>query len=171
MILRRFRAEDLHAFHAYRADPEVARFQGWSDFTLDDATRFIETQAGLVPGALGVGAQIAVVSKASGEMIGDVFLATPEDDSQQARIGYTFARQHQGRGLATEAVRTLLDYVFRVLDKRRVTATTFASNERSVALLERIGMRREAHHVQSALLEEAWADEYVYALLRHEWPR
>ena len=40
--LRRFRMEDLEALHAYRDDPEVARYQSWdSPYSLDDARAFI----------------------------------------------------------------------------------------------------------------------------------
>ena len=167
--LRRFRESDLEPFHTYRSDPDVGKYQGWSALTLDEARQFIETQDEHMPGALGVGAQIAIELKASGEMVGDVFLNTPADEPDHAQFGYTLGREHQGKGVATEAVETLLDYVFGPLDKHRATALTFADNARSVALLERIGMRREAHHLQSSRLDGAWVDDYVYAMLQSDW--
>jgi len=39
----------------------------------------------------------------------------------------------------------------------------------SVALLERLGMRREGHFVENNWFKGRWADEYLYAVLRHEW--
>lgn len=171
LVLRRFQRTDLVPFHAYRSDPNIARYQGWSEFSLDDARQFIEKKDACLPGASGVGAQIAIEVKASGEMIGDLYLNMPADEPAQAQIGFTLAPEHQGNGFATEAVETLLDYVFGALDKQRVTALTFARNDRSVALLERVRMRREAHHVQSSRLEGAWVDDYVYAILRSEWQR
>ena len=169
LILRRFRPEDVVAFHAYRADPEIARYQGWSDYTIEDARTFVETQSQQMPGALGVGAQIAVETKATSALIGDLFLFTPEEEPRRAQIGYTLQRASQGRGYATEAVRALLGYVFGPLDKHRVTAVTDTENARSVALLERIGMRREAHFVEIVWERDHWCDEYVYAMLQREW--
>ena len=168
--LRRFRAEDASTLHAYRSDPEVARYQGWGAFSSEDAQQFAARQAAAQPGALGSGAQIALELRDTGEMIGDVYLHTPRETPEEARIGYTLARAHQGRGLATEAVCLLLDWVFGPLEKHRVTALTYACNQPSVALLERIGMRREAHHRESSLFEGRWADDYIYALLQEEWP-
>lgn len=169
LLLRPFLDSDLEAFHSYRSDPELGRYQGWNAPTLDEARRFINKQCEQVPGALGVGAQIAIELKATEQMIGDVYLDTPADEPALARFGYTLSREHQGKGLATEAVETILDGVFGLLDKHRATALTFADNDRSVALLERIGMRREAHHVRSSRLAGAWVDDYVYAVLQHEW--
>jgi RimJ/RimL family protein N-acetyltransferase len=51
-----------------------------------------------------------------------------------------------------------------------VFATTFADNTGSWQLMERVGMRREAHTVRDALhRERGWLDGYTYALLADEW--
>ncbi len=42
-------------------------------------------------------------------------------------------------------------------------------NDRSVALLERLGFRREGHFLQNVWFKGAWGDEYLYAILREEW--
>jgi len=170
LLLRRFKPADLEPFHAYRSDPAVAKYQGWGEFTLEDARRFVDDQLGRNPGELGQGAQIAIELQASGAMIGDVYLNTPADEPRQAQIGYSLATRYQGAGYATEAVRRLLDYVFGPLDKHRVTAVTDTENVRSIALLERIGLRREAHFIQNYWFKGKWSDEYVYAILQSEWP-
>ena len=73
------------------------------------------------------------------------------------------------KGYATEAVLRLLEYVFDDLNKHRVIATTDCLNDRSIALLERVGMRREGHYLQNHWFKGAWGDEYQYAMLRSEW--
>ena len=42
-------------------------------------------------------------------------------------------------------------------------------NTRSIALLERLGFRREAHFIAGYWLKGGWIDEYLYAILRREW--
>jgi RimJ/RimL family protein N-acetyltransferase len=75
-----------------------------------------------------------------------------------------------GRGLGTEAVRELVRHAFDDLGLRRVIAECFADNEPSWRLMERIGMRREAHHELDSLHRDlGWQDEYVYALLADDW--
>ncbi len=169
LVLRRFTDRDIEPFLAYRSDPEVARYQGWSDFTREDAIAFVKGMASHHPDVPGRGFQIAVELKATGEMIGDCYLLTLAEEPRQAEIGFTLAPRHQGSGYATEAVSLLLDYVFTSLGKHRVRAITDCENERSIALLERLGMRREGHFVQNVWFKGAWGDEYLYAMLRNEW--
>jgi len=53
---------------------------------------------------------------------------------------------------------------------RRVVANCFADNTRSWRLMERIGMRREAHTLSDSLHRSgSWLDAYGYALLAEEW--
>jgi RimJ/RimL family protein N-acetyltransferase len=62
-----------------------------------------------------------------------------------------------------------VDYLFGDLHLHRVTATCDVENLASFKLLERVGMRREAHHVENIWLKGAWGSEYVYAMLDREW--
>lgn len=88
----------------------------------------------------------------------------------QAEIGWAFDPEHHGKGYATEAVAALLRIAFEGLGLRRVTAECFAANDASRRLMERVGMRREAHHVADSLHRSGrWMDGLVYALLADEW--
>jgi aminoglycoside 6'-N-acetyltransferase len=170
LTIRRFRPEDAAAFAAYRSDPEIARYQGWTTpFTLVQARRFIAELAASHPDTPGGWFQFAVTESVSGELLGDVAAGTDGDDPRLAEVGFTFARAHQGRGYATEALTAVLDHLLRGRGKHRVSATCDARNAASVALLERVGMRREAHHLQNAWWHGEWTDEYVYAVLADEW--
>jgi aminoglycoside 6'-N-acetyltransferase len=170
LTIRRFRREDAAAFAAYRSDPDVARYQGWATpFTLDQARRFIADLSGTHPDTRGAWFQFAVTESVSGALLGDVAAGTDGDDPRLAVVGFTFARAHQRRGYATEALSAMLDHLFRGRRKHRVSATCDTRNAGSVALLERVGMRREAHHLQNAWWQGEWTDEYVYAVLADEW--
>jgi RimJ/RimL family protein N-acetyltransferase len=79
--------------------------------------------------------------------------------------------RYQGKGLATEAARALLDFGFNSMGLHRIFARTGRANTRSWRLMERLGMRREAHFHQSHRVRDKWDDEFVYALLAHEWKR
>jgi ABC-2 type transport system ATP-binding protein len=67
------------------------------------------------------------------------------------------------------AVAWLLDYLFLERKEHRVTADCDVRNDKAAALLDRLQMRREAHHLQSAWWKDEWVDECVYAVLAHEW--
>jgi RimJ/RimL family protein N-acetyltransferase len=65
----------------------------------------------------------------------------------------------------------VLTFAFIKLELHRVIAITDCENERSVALLGRLGMRREGHFIQNIWFKGRWGDEYLYAVLREEWLR
>jgi RimJ/RimL family protein N-acetyltransferase len=167
LILRRFDDSDLPSFLAYLNDPLVARYQSWESYTEQQAKDVIQKQKNSDPGVPEQWFTFAVELKAAGKLIGHVALKM--QDHQQAEIGFTFSREHQGKGLACEAVTRVLDYVFTELHLHRVIAITDCENERSVALLARLGMRREGHFIQNIWFKGKWADEYLYAILRGEW--
>jgi RimJ/RimL family protein N-acetyltransferase len=88
----------------------------------------------------------------------------------QAELGWCLDPRYAGRGYATEAVEGLLHLCFELLGLRRVTASCFADNERSWRLMERVGMRREAHTVADSLHRSGrWLDGLTYAMLADEW--
>ena len=84
-------------------------------------------------------------------------------------IGWTLGKADEGKGYATEAASALLDCLFGALGFHRVYALTSPKNTRSWRLMERLGMRREAHFRQNCFSEGKWEDEYAYATLAWEW--
>ena len=169
LALRRLRAADAAALSAYRGLPEVARYQSWATFTRADAEQFIAEQASVEPDTPGTWTQLAVVETASGALVGDCGLHFRADDPQQMEVGVTFDPAHQRRGLATEALRRVLEYAFDALGKHRVSAITDAENAAAAALFRRLGFRQEAHFVEHVWFKGAWGSELLFALLRREW--
>jgi len=163
VVLRRLRAADLAAFQAYRTDPELGRYQGWSALSDSQALAFLEEMSGVALFRPGEWAQIGIAQPLQATLVGDIglFLA---DDARHAEIGFTLARPAQGRGLATAAVREALRLVFECTGVERVLGITDARNRGSVALLERVGMRlQEERH---AIFRGEACVECVYALAR-----
>ncbi len=169
IVLRRFRMDDLAAFVAYRNDPEVARYQSWSTCSEAEGRRFIAEMQEAEPGQRGEWYQFAIALKSNNELIGDCALGLKLEDARQAELGYTLARAYHGQGYASEAIRTLLGYVFGELRLHRVIAQVDCRNDPSVALLERLGFRREGHFLQNFWFKGAYSDEYIYALLQEDY--
>ncbi len=166
LLLRRLRESDLVSFLAYRNDPEVARYQDWEGCT--EARGMICALQQEEPFVPGEWFQFAVELQETGELVGDLGFRVGED-GRQADVGYTLAREHWGRGYASEAVSRLLDHAFGVLGLHRVCAVVDQENAPSAAVLERIGLRREGAFVENAWFKGRWSSEYLYATLRKEW--
>lgn len=121
-----------------------------------------------------------VIVELEGETIGDFMLRVEDAWAQaeiadkarrcQAELGWVLDPTHTGHGYATEAVREMLRFCFEDLRIRRVVANCFTDNITSWRLMERVGMRREAHAIRDSLQRSGeWLDGYTYALLADEW--
>jgi RimJ/RimL family protein N-acetyltransferase len=166
LILRRFEPHDVTRFAEYRSDRDVARYQSWDSYTIERAERFLQDMRSAHPGVIGEWFQFAVADPSNDELLGDVALRLDNNDAQRAEIGFTFAAGHQGKGYATEAVLGVIDFAFGPLGVAIVYAVTDARNDRSIALLERIGMQRVS--TDRALFKGAWCDEHTYELRRDD---
>ena len=162
---------DVAAFHAYRRLPDVA---DWLPRVSPDeaavAQRFEDDDF----------RRRTLMIEVDGQVAGDLYLhlsdcwaqaeAPDSENKHQAEIGWALDPEYQGRGLALEAVRRLVELCFTDLELRRVFAICFADNEGSWRLMEKLGMRREAHNVKDSLhRDRGWLDGYTYALLADEW--
>ena len=136
LVVRRFRPDDLAAFVAYRADPGIARYQGWGDgYTLEQGEAFLEWVRGADPDTPGEWFQFAVERNDLPGLIGD---CAARFDSDEVEVGFTLARGHHGRGYATEAVGALLGYLAS-RGHARAVAWCDVQNLPSRRVLERLG--------------------------------
>jgi RimJ/RimL family protein N-acetyltransferase len=122
-----------------------------------------------------------LVMELDGVVIGDLYLHVTDPwaqsevadqlaDQQQAEIGWVLDPVHQGRGYVTEAMTELVRVCFEDLGVRRLTAAAFNDNSASLAVMERLGMRRETHGIADSLHRDlGWVDSAIYALLADEW--
>ncbi len=112
--------------------------------------------------------QIGVADPATQCLIGDigVFL---DQNGRYAEVGFTLARQAQGRGVATAAVRSAVELIFNATAVDRVLGITDARNIASIRLLERVGMRRTG--AQETVFRGDPCVEYVYAAFREDYER
>lgn len=164
IVLAPLTLDDAPRLFEYRSDPAVRRFQYFEPASVEDAEAFIrEVQSGESGWH-----QLGIREQGSPLLAGDVGFRLVGDERLQAEIGVTLAPDHQGRGLATEAVAALLDHLFGELGVHRVFASVDPRNTASVALFGRLGMRQEAHFLQSVRFKGEWADDVVFGLLRTE---
>jgi RimJ/RimL family protein N-acetyltransferase len=162
--------EDFDALFAIQSRADVARWLYHEARGEDEVRAALNRKIGETSLAEdGDSLSLAVELKASGEMIGDALLVLVSAEHRQGEIGYVFHPDHHGRGYATESAELLLRLAFEEFALHRVIARLEPRNEPSVRLLERLGMRREAHFVENELVKGEWQSEFVYALLDREW--
>jgi RimJ/RimL family protein N-acetyltransferase len=170
LLLRPYEEGDLDDLYDLQSRPEVARFLYWDPRTMTQVEESLSKKMALTLIAVeGDSLSLAVTEKSGGPVIGDLHLHYASAIHRQAEIGYVFHPAVHGQGFATEAARALVDLAFGHLNLHRVWAGLDARNVRSAALLERLGLRREAHLIENEWVKGEWTDEVIYAVLADEW--
>src|SRR6476659_888735 len=142
--LRRFAATDVDTLAVVFAKPEVWEFPFGRAFTRDETAAFLAAQIDQYE-SCGVACWLAT-ERATGRVVGYVGISVPTFYPAilpTVEVGWRFDPDVWGRGYATEGARAALDQSFGPLGLDRVCSLPQAENTASVAVAERLGMRRE----------------------------
>lgn len=166
LLLRNFSKADSQALLEYLANPRVSCF-------LEDKVHTIEEAALKIQKRKKDDSFVAVCLKGSDYLIGEIFYLKEDPDTYS--IGWHFNAQYEGKGYASESVKTFLKYLFTQKGARRVYAYVEEDNYKSQKLCEKLGMRKEGRFVEfiSFTKYEDGTPKYEntlqYALLKKEW--
>lgn len=140
LVLRPWRQEDLADFYAYASVPGVGECAGWPHHT------DIQVSQRILESFIADKNVFALQHRTSGRVIGS-FGVHPSWANAHAQyaplqckeIGYVLAKEHWGQGLATEAARCVLHWLFEDVGLQAVTVGHFVENDRSRRVIEKCG--------------------------------
>lgn len=167
LVLRALVAGDLAEHHRLFSDPQVVRFL--YDEVLDLPSAEAHLARRLKTGPPGEGEWVNLAVEVDGTFLGEVGVTLSSRVHRQCEIGYVFGAGSHGQGYATEASAAVIDLAFGALGAHRVAGRMDARNDASARVMERLGMRREAHLRQNEFVKGEWTDEVVYSVLLDEW--
>jgi ribosomal-protein-alanine N-acetyltransferase len=84
-------------------------------------------------------------------------------------IGYFVVPNERRKGVVSEAIRIMVDYLFLSRDEVRIQAKTNTENVASWKALEKAGFKREGVLRKNFYCRGKWRDDYIYSILREEW--
>lgn len=167
--IRNLRESDLDAFHKYRSNPDITKYQGFNTFTLQQSKDFIASQINNLRIIPGEWSQYGIEKVSTGQLIGDCAIYLQMADSRIAEIGITISHLHQRLGYAKEAMKGLMNLLFLEKGIHRIVETVDAENIASIQMLKSLSFREEAHFIESVFFKGKWGSEYQFALLKNEW--
>ena len=113
---------------------------------------------------------IGVFLKESGEFVGNVYLGASNWDLPEYSIGYFADVEHQGHGYITEGVKGVLGLAFGTMKAHRVRLECSASNQRSIAVVERCGFVEEGCLRRNRKNPDgSYDDTLIFSLLKDEF--
>ena len=163
--LRKWRMEDAADLAAVIANPRILE-------NLRDGIPYPYTEADgreVITAMLSVNEQdmFAFAITVQDRVIGSISVSRQSNiHSRTAELGYYLAEEYWGRGIATEAVQQICEYVFSHSDILRIFAEPFAYNVASQHVLEKAGFQFVGTLRQNAVKNGKVLDMKMYARLR-----
>jgi RimJ/RimL family protein N-acetyltransferase/ribosomal protein S18 acetylase RimI-like enzyme len=169
LLIRPFQPNDLAAYFARRNDPDVARFQDWElPYPMERAEKVVSAVVAMEGPENDKWWTAVVCDPDTGEVFGDVGTELSWQ-GRTAEVGFTFAKEHWGKGYASEAVEALVGYLFDGLNVTRVFGMLHPDNRASAMVLERTGFLFEGETKSSFWVGEELSDDWIYGMTRPDW--
>jgi [ribosomal protein S5]-alanine N-acetyltransferase len=167
-VLRGMTAADVPALYEIFRDREVTRYWSWPAYThpAQAAALLAEIDELFAERVL---FQWGIARREDDRVVGTVTLFQIEPANRRGEIGFALGRAAWGRGLMRESLAALLDLAFGRLGLNRIEADVDPRNERSLAVLERLGFRREGLLRERHIVAGEIQDSVMLGLLAREW--
>ncbi len=157
--LRPWRTEDAPSLTKHANNPKIAinlRDGFPHPYTLDDAVQWIESM-------LKQEQTIVSAIEINGEAVGGIGVIPLADVYRMtAEIGYWLSETYWNKGVISEIIPALSDYIFSQTDCIRIQARIFQNNKASMRVLEKSGFHPEAVHRKAVLKQGQIMDEYIW---------
>jgi RimJ/RimL family protein N-acetyltransferase len=165
--LRDFREDDLKNSVAWLNNSAVTRFlnhmRPWS--LVEEKTWLERIMRNEDPSS-----STFVIETADGEYVGSTGLVHIDPRNRSAEAGIVVGRTEEwGRGLGTDAMKTLLRYAFEELNLHRVSLRVYSFNERGLRSYRKLGFSEEGRLREALFRHGAWHDVIVMAILQEEF--
>lgn len=87
---------------------------------------------------------------------------------QNGFLGYQLDKDETGKGYASEAIKSVIEFSFSEMNLHRIEANVMADNIASVKVLEKLNFVREGFSKQYLMINGNWEDHFRYALINNK---
>ena len=172
VYLRTLEYGDAAAIAANANDKEIA--ESISDegtfphpYSEEDALSFIKRAS--EEAASGIGLHMGIFCVETDELVGAIGLSYINMRSKKSEVGFWIGRKFWGRGYGKDALRLMLAFGFARLGLNRIYGIAFASNERSIRMMQSVGMKEEARLRENGIKDGSLVDDVLLAVLSKEF--
>ena len=167
LILRAFTEADAEDVFAWAGDARVTMFLGWQPHESIEATR--QVLAGWIAEYANEDHYDWAI-EFGGRVIGRIHTNYVSRGHRRCELGYYIGHDYWGKGLASEALRRVLDYLFNEAGMNRVEAIYEPENPASGRVMEKCGMKYEGTLRQFFRCRDgSYADGLLYAVLTEDF--
>lgn len=169
LILRRYENKDREAMYKnWASDDEVTKFLMWPTHSSPEISKgVIEDWVKLYSDERFY--HWAIVLKENGdEPIGDIAVVDIDDHISKAHIGYCIGKAWWRKGITSEALKAVMDFLFDTVEVNRIESRHDVNNPNSGRVMKKCGMKYEGTMRSNDWNNQGICDSCYYALLRSE---
>lgn len=168
LILRKTQLEDAQAiFDNWASDPDVTKYLTWPTHTSVDVTK--QVAESWVKGYDQENFYLWMIElKENGQPIGSISVVNMDDRVEKAEIGYCIGRNWWHKGIMTEALRAVMDFLFDDVGVNRIEARHDPRNPHSGGVMRKCGLKYEGTSRQSDRNNQGICDTCHYGLVAVE---
>lgn len=168
LFLRKLRNDDAADIYYYGSNEQVTKYVTWDTYTsIKDAMSFIQFAENRYKEKQF--APWGIVLKDTNKLIGTIDFVSWQPEHKTAEIGYVISEDYWGQGIATEAVKKVIEYGFLNKDIVRIQAFCFVKNIGSARVMEKSGMTFEGILRKKLFIKGIHRDVKVYSILKEEF--
>ncbi len=169
LIIRPFSWADADDFFLLESDPELLKYELHPPKTREESDESLMRllKSDLFPDIQNW-REWAIVVKSEQKVIGLISMSYHDVKRRMLEVGFRVRTEYQGKGYGSEALRAVIEAIFRDTETHRIFACTDGLNLASQRMMEKAGMQREAHLRENVLINEAYHDEVIFGVLRSE---
>ena len=170
LLLRRYKLTDAYdMFKNWANDCEVAKFLSWKPHNNVEVTKKIIEQWISEYKNNNV-YDWAIELKEIGEVIGGISIVKLDEKNYSCEIGYCMSRKYWGKGIMSEALRVVINYLFSEVGFNRIAAKHDTNNIASGKVMIKSGMKYEGTLREVKLRnDKEFYDLAVYGILKADW--
>ncbi|MEG1257206.1 GNAT family protein [Clostridium sp.] len=170
LLLRKFALDDAYdMFKNWANDSEVRKFLSWKPHENVDVTKEIvelwvnEYEDNNIY-------DWAIELKEIGEVIGQISVVRLDEKNYSCEIGYNISRYYWNKGISSEALKSVIDYLFSQVGFNRIEARHDTNNGASGKVMIKSGMHHEGTLRKVKLRDnKEFYDLAVYSILKEDW--
>lgn len=111
----------------------------------------------------------AIIDKESKECIGQIAFFLVDSKNHFAEIEYCIGEEYQGRGLATEATKSVIAYGFDEINLHKVQICTKTINASSKRVIEKCGLTYEGTLRDYFYMDGQYVGRLFFSILKEEY--
>lgn len=168
LIYKRIVPENAQDMYDYSKLEEVTRYLLWTPHTcLTQTEKYIKLlQKKYDNGSFW---DFGLNCKQDNRFIGTCGITSVEDEASTIEIGYVLAPEYWGKGIATEAAKTVMRYCFEIFGVQRICGKFMEGNDGSMHVMTKLGMTLEGIYRRSMYVKGEYKTIHVYEISRERF--